>query len=149
MRTPLFDRLVDRDRSSQREPLRTLDGTGLRESVRRELEQLFNSRCPLASHRLQDRPRTVVEFGIPALSEYSASRVEDRQRLAEQLRRAIAAYEPRLAEVRVQLDPVPGYPFSLVGSITAFLVTNGVPAAVSFTTVFELKEGEARVHADP
>lgn len=150
VRTPLFDRLVDRDPWLRREarPLRTLDRRGLKESVSRELERLFNTRCPLPAHRLEGRRRTVIDYGIPDLSGYSARRFEDCEALAEQMRRAIAAYEPRLAEVKVHLEPDPDNVLALTGQIEAVLLTGSVPEPVSFTTLFQLKEGEVSVHAD-
>jgi type VI secretion system protein ImpF len=149
VRTPLFDRLVDRDPRLRREvrPLRTLDRRGLRESVCRELERLFNTRCPIPAHRLAGRPRTVLDYGIPDLSGFSPRSEEDRGRLADILRRAVEAYEPRLAGVRVRLDPAPGDDLALSGSIHAILITDSVPEPVSFLTVLQLKEGEVQVHA--
>lgn len=148
-RAPLFDRLIDRDRWLSREsvPLRTLDRRGLEESVRRELERLFNTRCPVPAPRLEGRERTVIDYGIPDLSGYSALRTEDCEALARQMRRAIAAYEPRLAEVRVQLEPSVGDALVMTGSITALLRIGSVAEPVSFTTLFQMKEGEVEVHA--
>lgn len=149
VRTPLFDRLVDRDPGLRRElrPLRTLDRRGLRESVRRELERLFNTRCPVPAHRLAGRPRTVLDYGIPDLSGFSPRSHEDRERLAAILRRAVEAYEPRLADVRVQLEADPHDELALAGRIQAVLVVGSVPEPVSFLTVLQLKEGEVEVHA--
>ncbi len=161
VRMPLFDRLVDRQPELRREvrPLRTLDRRGvrvsgrvseqesLRESVRRELQRLFNTRCPVPAHRLAGRLRTVLDYGIPDLTGFSPRSHEDRERLAEALRRAVEAYEPRLAEVRVTLEPDPRDELSLAGRIQAVLVVDSVPEPVSFLTVLQLKEGEVEVHA--
>ena len=149
VRMPLFDRLVDRDLWLRRElrSMRTLDRRGLRESVRRELEQLFNTRCPIPSHRLSLRPRSVIDYGISDFSTFSARKYEDRQRLADVLRRAIEAYEPRLAQVHVEVEPMAGDDFTLVARIDAMLVVENVPEPVSFTTTLQTKEGSAEVHA--
>jgi type VI secretion system lysozyme-like protein len=149
VRMPLFDRLVDRDLTSRRElrSMRTLDRRGLKESVRRELEQLFNTRCPIPSHRLEIRARSVIDYGIPDFSNYSARKYDDRQRLAEVLRRAIEVYEPRLAQVYVSVEPMPNDDFALVATIDAVLVVDDVPEPVSFTTTLQTKEGSAEVRA--
>jgi type VI secretion system protein ImpF len=149
IRMPLFDRLVDREPLQCREarPLRTLGRRDLRESVRRELEQLFNTRCPIPAHRLSGRPRTVVDYGIPDLSGFSARSAPDRARVADVLRRAIEVFEPRLAGVRVVLEAVPEDGFALAGRIEAVLATDPVPEPVSFLTALQLKEGEVEVHA--
>jgi type VI secretion system protein ImpF len=137
VRAPLFDRLIDRDPGVRREPrpLRTLDRRGLRESIRRELEHLFNTRSPLPADRLQGRDRTVVEYGVPDLAVLAPGREEDRQRLAAVLRQAIEAYEPRLAQVRVAVDTPPPDPtrgHTLRARIEATLVVEEVPESVSF-----------------
>lgn len=137
VRAPLFDRLIDRDLRVRREPrpLRTLDRQGLRESIRRELESLFNTRSPLPAERLRGRDRTVVEYGVPDLAVLAPGREEDRQRLAAVLREAIEAYEPRLAAVRVVVDapaPDPARGQTLRARIEATLVVEEVPESVSF-----------------
>jgi type VI secretion system lysozyme-like protein len=149
VRTPLFDRLVDRAPRLRHEvrPARTLDRRGLRESVRRELERLLNTRCPIPAHRLVDRPRSVLDYGLPELSGFSAQRFEDRERLAELIRRAVEAFEPRLAEVRVRLEPAPGDVFSLAGHIEAVLLGDSVPEPVSFHTAVETRSGKVEVDA--
>ena len=144
---PLFDRLVDRDLLLGRElvQMRTLDRRGARESVRRELEQLFNTRCPIPAHRLASRPRTVIDYGIPDFSTFSARDPKDLGRLAVILRKAIEDYEPRLANVKVEIDPIAGNDFRLTGMIYADLVIDGVPEPVLFTTALQMKEGSVEV----
>lgn len=150
VRMPLFDRLVDRDPRLRHElrPSRTLDRRGLRESVRRELEQLFNTRCPFPAHRLPIRERSVIDYGIPDFSVFSPRSYDDRARLAELLRRTIEAFEPRLIDVQVSLEPHAGNDLSLLGVIEGKLLTDLVPEPVSFETSVDLKEGKVEVHAD-
>jgi type VI secretion system lysozyme-like protein len=144
----LFDRLVDRDRFLKRDLVqqRTLDRRGVKESVRRELEQLFNTRCPIPVHRLTSRPLTVIDYGIPDFSTFTARNHNDRLRLAAILRRAIETYEPRLTNVRVEIDPDVGSDFHLNGVIYADLVLDGVPEPVLFSTVLQMREGNVEVH---
>jgi type VI secretion system lysozyme-like protein len=149
VRTPLFDRLVDRDPRLRREvrPMRTLDRRGLRESVRRELELLFNTRCPFPAHRLAGRAPSVIDYGIPDFSTFSPRSFEDRERLADLLRRAVEAFEPRLAHVRVYIEPAPGENLALTGRIEAVLLADPVPEPVSFETVLQMREAKVEVHA--
>jgi type VI secretion system protein ImpF len=146
VRMPLFDRLVDRDPMLRRElrPLRTLDRGGLKESVRRELERLLNTRSSLPADRLAARERSSIDYGVPDFSMFSAASFADRQRLAEIVRRAIVAYEPRLAGVRVYLEAI-GDDFRLFGRIEATLLTGRVAEPVHFDTVLQLGDGEAAV----
>ncbi|HEV8432433.1 MAG TPA: type VI secretion system baseplate subunit TssE [Thermoanaerobaculia bacterium] len=149
VRTPLFDRLVDRDPFLRHElrPMRTLDRRGLKESVRRELEQLFNTRCPIPAHRLGSRRRSVVDYGIPDFSTFFTRNQDDWQRVAAILQRAIEIYEPRLAQVRVTVERDAGEEFVFRATIEAVLLTENVPEPVSFVTLLQTREGSAEVHA--
>jgi type VI secretion system protein ImpF len=149
VRAPLFDRLVDRDPRQHWEPrpFRTLTPGELRESVRRELSRLLNTREPLPSRALGDRTRTVIDYGVPDFSSYSPRNHDDRQRLAEALRQAIDAYEPRLRQTRVTVEPVSGDDQALVGRIDAMLVVEEVHEPISFATIFESDQVEVLVDA--
>jgi type VI secretion system protein ImpF len=147
VRKPLFDRLVDQDRTLTRElrPLRTLGRAELKDSVRRELEHLLNTRVSLPVHRLRSRERTVVDYGIPDFSSFSARNHDDRLRLAEMIRMAIAAYEPRLTDVRVRLESVAGNDGVISGVIEASLITGRVTEPVSFATNLQIGDGAVEV----
>ena len=137
VRAPLFDRLIDREPDGRRElgARKTLDRAGLRESVRRELGRLFNTRSPLPVDDLRGRERTVIEYGLPDLSVLAPENHADRLRLAAILREAIEAYEPRLADVRVTVAepaPAPGRRQALRARIDAVLVVDDVAESVSF-----------------
>src|SRR5689334_9574573 len=103
VRAPLLDRLVgDPHRPfGGRHPSHTLTREGLLESVRKELETLLNTRSSLPAAQLLARELTVIDYGIPDLSDFSATNVEDHARLAAVVAKAVAAFEPRLKEVRV------------------------------------------------
>lgn len=149
-RTPLFDRLVDREPWKTREapPRRVLDRKGLRESVRRELERLFNTRSPLPSSRLADmapEERTVADYGIPDPSSFAPANPEDRRDIAEMLRRAVLAYEPRLSHVVVEARTLEDQPESLIFALGGALVVDGVPEPITFPIVFRHGRGEVRI----
>ena len=139
VRTPLFDRLAGGER--------TLDREGLRESVRRELGLLFNTRSSFPSRRLGDVPLTVIDYGIPALTDFSAANADDQTRLAAALRMAIEAFEPRLASVRVIVTPPVADAIALTVSIEATLVADGVREPVSFAVDVDLRQGTLNVGA--
>lgn len=151
VRRPLFDRLVDLEPRIDREarPLRTLDRAGLKESVRRELEQLFNTRCPEPAHRLPIARRTVLDYGVPDLAAFSPQNHDDRVQLGEILRRAALAYEPRLVDVRVHMAPVPGLDLALSATVEASVVIDGVAEPVSFQIVVSSRERMVKVHGGP
>jgi type VI secretion system protein ImpF len=147
VRRPLFDRLVDSEPRVAREarPLRTLDRAGLKQSVHRELELLFNTRSPDPVHRIPIRERSVIDYGIPDLGSYSARNDDHRVELAEIMRRAAVTYEPRLTDVRVRLVPIPGRDLALAAHIEASMMIEGVPEPVSFEVVLQMREGKVNV----
>lgn len=153
VRAPLFDRLVDLEPREPTEPrpMRALDLGGLRGSVRRELERLLNTRSSLPVDRLAGRQElTVLEYGIPDLSAYSAGNEDDQRLLAGIVARAVAAFEPRLRDVRVSVVGLWDEQRSLGLQIDAMLTVDEIAEPVSFPALLGLKSGtvEVRPHAD-
>lgn len=138
VRTPLFDRLVGGER--------TLDRRGLRESVRRELELLFNTRSFFPAHRLPGAPLTVIDYGIPPLTDFSPRNPTHQEDLAAALRIAVETYEPRLRAVRVRVIPPPEDQIALAVSIEAELIADAVPEPVSFVLGIDVREGKVEVN---
>lgn len=105
-RALLFERLVDSElnRKEESPPFRVLSRRELWESVRRELGQLLNTRCPVPLHRLAEEERTVINYGIPDFTSLSPQSANDRKLIAEIIGQTITAYEPRLRNVRVQVE---------------------------------------------
>ena len=148
VRAPLFDRLTDLDPKSAAEPrpLRTLDRRGLRESVRRELERLLNTRSSLPVDRLEEREEwTVLEYGIPDLSAFTAADPEDQKRLAAWVTRAVAAFEPRLRDVRAVFERLDTSGRLAEIRIEGLLTVDEVSEPVAFPTLLTVKSGEAQV----
>jgi type VI secretion system protein len=135
VRTPLFDRLAGGER--------TLTVGGLRESVRRELELLFNTRSSFPSHRLPGAPLTVIDYGIPPLTGFAARNSDDQIKLANALQDAIAAFEPRLSGVRVRAVPPAVDQMYLEFSVEGNLVCDNVREPVSFE--LSLRQGMVQV----
>ncbi len=117
----LLDRLTDNEPTSAKEALdaRVLNKKQLREAVLRDLAWLFNSTCQepdahtsdLARARMwndaPDARRSVLNFGIPALSGISISQMNF-PALEEAIRQAIIRFEPRIEpktlEVKIAND---------------------------------------------
>ena len=143
-RALLFDRLVDLEPASSQEspPFRVLDRQALEESVRREVARALNTRCPRPERLQEEGERTVLNYGAPDFSFLAAASTTDRERLAGDLAQAVAAYEPRLSQVRVTLDPVEGNPTALAGRIEALLAVGMVREAVAFPLLIQVRAGE-------
>lgn len=147
VRAPLLDRLVGHPHRpfGGRHPSHTLTREGLRESVRKELETLLTTRSSLPAARLLERELTVLDYGIPDLSDFSATNVEDQARLAAVIAKAVAAFEPRLREVRVAAGGYDETSRSLSLTISGTLVVDAWREPVSFPTILGIRNGETRV----
>jgi type VI secretion system lysozyme-like protein len=135
-RALLFERLVDADHRSreEQEPARVLDPQELRVSVRRELERLLNTRCALTADALEERERTTLEYGLPDFGHLQTRDTGAQKRVAEEVRRAIAAYEPRLQQVTVAVERsvAPDEERRLSVRVDAMIVVGDVMEPVSF-----------------
>ncbi|HTH72897.1 MAG TPA: type VI secretion system baseplate subunit TssE [Trinickia sp.] len=95
---PLFERLVeDTDAWLEGE-------SALRDSVARELSRLLNARSRLTMAEFARSDCGVLDYGVPDFSERSLRSGADREAILAAVRRAIALFEPRLANVAVKFD---------------------------------------------
>ena len=122
----------------------------LRASVRRDLEWLFNSR---ANHELPaeyaEVLQSVINYGLPDISNLSMSNFRDRQRLERYIEQAIATFEPRLTGVQVRIVDHGAEGTKLIRfQIDALLRMDPAPERVSFDTVLDVLSGEYQVKGD-
>ena len=134
VRAPLFDRLVDSGVNTRSGPRsgRTLDRTGLLDSVRREVEQLLNTRCSIPAERVSSSERSVIDYGMPDPAPLSASNPDDLILLGNIVSSTVQAFEPRLKRVRATVARVEGSPRSASARIEALLLVDSVAEPVSF-----------------
>jgi type VI secretion system lysozyme-like protein len=146
-RALLFDRLVDvpPELEHQERHLRILDRDHLKASVRRELERLLNTRCSIPLHRLGEEERSVVNYGIPDFSSLSPHNADDHALIASIMGQTIAAFEPRLRHVRVEVGPASGAESALWLIIIAELVIGAFTEPVSFPVTLNSKSGTAEI----
>jgi type VI secretion system protein ImpF len=130
----LFDRLADHERVHACEPvpLRALDAEALRASVLRELGDLLDTRCPVANGELQGRPRTTLEYGVPEGPCDHPGEGARHDEMAERIRAAVAAYEPRLRQPRVTVLLVEGRSRALRAQVEAELAAGTARVPVRF-----------------
>ncbi|HEV2862332.1 MAG TPA: type VI secretion system baseplate subunit TssE [Pyrinomonadaceae bacterium] len=151
-RALLFERLVDDDPQSQEveaRPFRALDTRALRESVRRELSRLLNTRCHVPVRLLAGAERGVTNYGLPDFSSLSSLSGDDCKRLGALVAGAVAAFEPRLGGVRVEAKRAEAaHDRTVYLRIEAVLETGLVPEPVSFRVRVKTKTGEAEVDED-
>lgn len=114
---PLFDRLRSSKAGGEHQPLRALTPTELRDSVARELDWLLNTRSPTLAAEYASRTLTILDYGLPDLSGFSAQNSDDQRRIERLISRAVSAFEPRLEQRQVVVSPHPAQPQQLCVSI--------------------------------
>ena len=148
----LLDRLTDDDlkRSGELHLTRSQSVRKLRDAVRRDLEWLLNTRQPVIpaaeGSELQD---SLYMYGLPDITSLSVANIRDRQRLTQAIQAAVAKFEPRIANPRVQLvtsgdEKVPMLRFAIEG----MLRLDPNPEHVSFDALLELSNGEYKVQGE-
>ena len=152
----LLDRLTDDepDQLQESREKRVLSSQRLRDSVKRDLNWLFNATNMTSLQTLEDHAeveRSTVNYGLPDFAGRIASSIE-RDPMERLLRRAILDYEPRLIRnsVRVKLsietDVLDHNAMNF--SIQAELWAQPVPMRLFLRTDLDLETGEAIVSED-
>ena len=144
---PLFDRLIDEAPELAREqtPMRVYGEDGLRQSVARDLTRLLNTR----SAGLMPGYPTVLDYGVPDFGHLFAASLTDRTALAESVRAAIVAYEPRLQSPVVTIQADPSNVLQALGLITGKLGLDLLSEPVSFEIFRPESEGDLLVRPVP
>jgi type VI secretion system protein ImpF len=132
----LFERLVDKGRYGGEDvrngprPSRVHETSALKESVKRELAKLLNTRskAPLDG----GGELSVLDYGLPNFAPLSARSGDDRARLSAAVTRSIEAFEPRLRQVRVTAEGFRANDRALILRLDAVLVVGEHTEAVSF-----------------
>lgn len=101
-RTTLFDRLLpETEKNYQGISLQQL-----RESVASDLEDLLNSRMTKLNDLIDDFPlakQSILQFGIIDFVGLSTANPTDRDKICQSIEQSIAAHEPRLRQIKVEM----------------------------------------------
>jgi type VI secretion system protein ImpF len=152
----LLDRLTDDepDKLQEAREKRVLSSQRLRDSVKRDLNWLFNTTNLASVQALDLYPeveRSTLNYGLPDLAGRTASSV-DRDLLERLLRRAIWEYEPRLIRnsirVKLAINPDELNHNAMNFSIQAELWAQPLPLRLFLRTDLDLETGEAMVSED-
>lgn len=101
-RTTLFDRLLPETDQNYR----GVSLQELRESVASDLEDLLNSRMAKLDHLIDQFPlakQSILQFGIIDFVGLSTANPSDRDKICQSIERSIAAHEPRLKQIKVEM----------------------------------------------
>ncbi len=145
----VLDRLVDEDPTAGGDPPMThIQSLRLfKTAIKRDLEWLLNTRQnPLpAPEEFKEAARSLYNYGLPDIAAMVVHSSSDRNRLLSMIETSIRRYEPRIANVRVALDSVPGAGRTLRFRIEGMMRVDPAPEQVSFDTVLELTSGNYEV----
>ena len=83
----------------------------------------------------------MIDYGVPDVSLFFPRNPADQERLAAILSRAIAAFEPRLQQVRVNVEEITENERALRVRIDAGLVVESVTEPVSFQVLIQSQSG--------
>ncbi len=145
----VLDRLIDLEPGESREAAKS-HASSLREmkqSVRRDLEWLLNTRCHMTAldEELEEAPRSVAFYGLPDFTGVSVQSSAEKRKLIKSLESAIKNFEPRFLNVKVSLEPLSDLDRQLKFHIEARLDMDPVPEPIAFDTVLRLGSGEFAV----
>lgn len=127
-RPTLFDRLLDNSST------KGLTIQQLRESVAKDLEDLLNSRVAQLDH-IDHYPfvkKSILQFGIIDFVGLSTANPLDRDKICQSIAESIAAHEPRLGKVKVEMLQNDNDMGALSLSIQAYLNIHPLYEPVAF-----------------
>jgi len=145
LQASILDRLIDDEPEASSEPvqLRLLSMRQIKACVIRDLEKLLNTR------RIIEQPpaefaelnRSVYAYGIKDYTSLNPRSASVRKLLRQDIERSIARWEPRLRNVKVQLEQ-DQKTHSLRFRINAVLIIEPEKEPVQFDTFFDINRGE-------
>lgn len=139
---PLLDRLIDRDPKNSQEPMLTRAQSVrlLKESLRRDLEWLLNTRRikEESTDPKAELTNSLYNYGLPDVTHYTLSSVRDQNRLAWLLETTVTTFEPRLKNAKVFMEPVERGSMQIRFRVDGLLMMDPAPERVSFDTTLDL-----------
>lgn len=142
----VLDRLLDfePDLSSESPKSRSRSLRELKQSVRRDLEWLLNTRRYPGEvpERLEEVQNSVVMYGLPDFTALGAKSPHEQKRLVKELEVALKIFEPRFMDLKITLEPPSQTERVLRFRIDARLKVEPTPEPISFDTVLALGSGE-------
>jgi type VI secretion system protein ImpF len=145
----VLDRLIDYEPGISREPASSRSKTlkQLKETVRRDLEWLLNTREVAGGHTVDsvELSKSLAAFGLPDFTNLGTHDVDDQKKMRSAIQDAIRVFEPRLQDVDVSLQTSQSTDRLLHFRIDARLKVDPAPEPICFDTVLQLVSGEYEV----
>lgn len=142
----VLDRLIDLDPQEKQEAPKSRSASleDLRQSVRRDLEWLLNTRCHFDSdiESLEETKKSVAFYGLPDIMGVNAKNNAEQVRLTKSLETAIRTFEPRFLNLKVSMESIGTVERQLKFRIEANLDVEPTPEPIVFDTILETGSGE-------
>jgi len=147
----VFDRLLDDDPANSRETAKSRRQVlrEMKQSVRRDLENLLNTRqrCRQWPEPFEELDASLINYGLPDFTGVNMSVPSERERLCGIVQRVIQHFEPRFKSVRIRLlENADEFDRTLRFRIDGLLNVEPTPEPVVFdsqleptTSTFEVK----------
>ena len=142
IRPSILDRLIDNEPKNtvETEKDRYQIITELRESVRRDLEKLFNSRvrCLTAEERHQEAETSLINYGLPDLATVNLMNMVERLLFFREMAKIIECYEPRFKSVEItHIDNTNELDRTVRFKVDAVLHADPAPEVIIFDSMME------------
>jgi len=148
----VLDRLIDYEPEVSREAVasRSKNLRQLKQSVRRDLEWLLNTRQLVGGipSELKETKKSVLAFGLPDFTNLTIDSADDQKLVKHEIEEAVKNFEQRLEGVAVSVEPIDSLQRILRFRIDARLKIDPAPEPVTFDTVLLLGSGQYQVQTD-
>lgn len=145
----IVDRLLDFEpRVSSEAPKSRSQGLReLKQSVRRDLEWLLNTRhtADKVPDGLEEVNKSIAVYGLPDFTGLSSKNIDDRKSLIRNIETALKNFEPRFMNLKVTLVESDDQDRGVKFQIQAILRIEPTPEPVVFDTVLQVGSGEFKV----
>jgi type VI secretion system protein ImpF len=148
----VLDRLIDEDPTTNNENPRSRNQVlhELKQSVRRDLENLLNTRwrCSQWPPALNELDVSLVNYGIPDFTGVNMGGPDNRVRMRRIIERVIKTFEPRFVRVNVKLlENSDSFDQTLRFQVDGLLHAEPAPEPVVFDTLLQPTSSEFEVVA--
>jgi type VI secretion system protein ImpF len=145
----IVDRLLDYEPkvSTEAPKSRSQGVRELKQSVRRDLEWLLNTRhtADKVPEGLEEVNKSLAIYGLPDFTGLSSKNSDDRKSLIRNIERALRIFEPRFMNLKVVLVESGELERGVKFQIQATLRMEPTPEPVVFDTVLQMGRGEFKV----
>ncbi len=146
----IIDRLLDYEPKVSTEAPKSRSNSlrELKQSVKRDLECLLNTRHPPGEipEGLVEINKSIAVYGLPDFTGLSSKNMDDRKDLIQSIETAIRIFEPRFMNAKVLLLETDEVERGVKFQIQATLRVEPVPEPVVFDTILQVGSGEFQVN---